>query len=112
MNLPDLLVKEIGLSKNCEYSITIANNGSAGVPESSYSGNNSVSIQLSMGHTHALTIELRALDPKGQLKSPGGTVTYVWAPIIASKQFDLDSPKIKVVVDPTVVGGVVAPWWN
>ena len=100
VKLPDLQVKQISLSKNCELSVTIANIGSAGVPVSSYKGLQSVSIQLFKGHVTGHVIGLEVFDPLGKLKSPGGTATYVWPAVLASNNFDVKPPKIKVVVDP------------
>ena len=100
MKLPDLVVKQISLSKKCELEVTIANIGIAGVPDSSYQGVQSVSIQLFSGHVLGPSVGLKVFDPLGKLKSPGGTATYAWPGVIVSNGFDVNLPKIKVVVDP------------
>lgn len=99
IKLPDLQVTQISLSKKCELEVTIANIGSAGVPNSAYLGVPSVVIQLFKGHVPGPTIDLKKFDPLGKLKSPGGTATYVWPAVIASAGFDVNPPKIKVVAD-------------
>jgi hypothetical protein len=100
VNLPDLQVKQISLSKNCELEVTIANIGAAGVPDSAYQGVQGVSIQLFYGHVTGPWISLAAFDPLGKLKSPGKTATYTWPAVIASRGINAILPKIKVVVDP------------
>lgn len=100
LKLPDLLVKEISLSKKCELEVTIANIGTAGVPASAYLGIKSVAVQLFKGHIPGPVIGLNAFDPLGKLKSPGGTATYVWPGVAVANGPDVNLPKFKVVVDP------------
>jgi hypothetical protein len=98
--LPDLLVQQISLSKNCQLEVTIANIGPAGVPDSSYLGVQSVSIQLFSGHVTGPVIGLKVFDPLGKLKSPGGVATYAWPAVNIFNGLDVKPPKIKVIVDP------------
>jgi hypothetical protein len=100
MKLPDLQVKQISVSKNCGLEVTVANIGLGGVPDSAYQGIPSVSIQLFSGHGLGPSVGLNVFDPLGKLKSPGGTVTYAWPGVIVSMGFDVNPPKIKVVIDP------------
>jgi len=98
--LPDLLVQQLYLSKNCGLEVIIANIGSAGVPDSSYQGVQGVVVQLFNGHILGPVVSLKVFDPLGKLKTPGGTATYAWPGVIVSKGLDVNPPKIKVVVDP------------
>lgn len=100
VKLPDLSVKQISLLKNCQLEVTIANIGSAGVPDSAYQGVQGVSIRLFRGHVAGPEIGLKVFDPLGKLKSPGGTATYVWPNALAANNFDVNPPKIKVIADP------------
>lgn len=102
--LPDLVVRDIRLIKNCKIQVTIANIGTAGVPSSYYDNPDAVAVQMYKGSQPWGGIILSGFDPAGKLKSPGGVATHVWFPLAANLNLSPGTHSIKVIVD---VGGVL-----
>ena len=97
--LPDLVVKDIRLIKNCKIQVTIANIGTAGVPSSYYDNPNAVAVQMYKGSQPWGGMILSMFDPAGKLKSPGGVATHVWFPLAANLNLSPGTHSIKVIVD-------------
>jgi len=97
--LPDLVVKDISLVQDCKMKVTIANVGAGGVPPAGYDMSNGVGIQMYRFSDPWGGIRLGAVDPGGNLKSPGGTVSWIWFPGAANLNLTPGVQSIKVVVD-------------
>jgi hypothetical protein len=78
--LPDLIVKDMQLTRQCKIRLTIANAGNRGVPESAYHKTKGAAIQMWEGSKAWGGIRLFAVDPGKKLKTPGGEVTFTWFP--------------------------------
>ena len=102
--LPDLIVRDIRLIKNCKIQVTIANIGTAGVPSSYYDNPNAVAVQMYKGSQAWGGMILKMFDPVGKLKSPGGVATHVWFPLAANLNLSPGTHSLKVIVD---AGGVL-----
>lgn len=102
--LPDLVVRDIRLIKNCKIQVTIANIGTAGVPSSYYDNPNAVAVQMYKGSQAWGGMILKMFDPAGKLKSPGGVATHVWFPLAANLNLGPGIHSLKVTVN---VGGVL-----
>lgn len=97
--LPDLQMKEISLSKNCELQATIANIGKGGVPDSAYNMLGGVVIKVFKGIKLMNSIGLKDFDPKKKLKNPGEMVTYVWPSSKVSTVYSQFNKEFRVVAD-------------
>jgi hypothetical protein len=97
--LPDLIVRDIRLVKNCKIQVTIRNIGTAGVPDSYYDLPNAVGVQMYKGTQPWGGIILKGFDPAGHLKSPGGTATHIWFPGAANLNLPAGTHTLKVIVD-------------
>jgi hypothetical protein len=97
--LPDLVVRDIRLIKNCKIQVTIANIGTAGVPSSYYDNPDAVAVQMYKGSQAWGGMILKMFDPAGKLKSPGGIATHVWFPLAANLNLSPGTHSIKVIVD-------------
>jgi hypothetical protein len=102
--LPDLVVRDIRLIKDCKIEVTIANIGTAGVPSSYYDNPNAVAVQMYKGSQASGGMILKMFDPAGKLKSPGGVAAHVWFPLAANLNLSPGTHSLKVTVD---VGGVL-----
>jgi hypothetical protein len=103
--MPDLVVKDIKLIKNCKIEVTIKNIGTAGVPDSYYE---TVSVQMFKENQPWGGIILKGFDPTGKLKVPGGTATHTWFPLAANLNLEAGTHSIKVIAD----NGSVLPELN
>jgi hypothetical protein len=97
--LPDLVVKDIRLIKDCKIQVTIANIGTAGVPDSYYDNPNAVAVQMYKGTQPWGGMILKMFDPAGNLKAPGGVATHVWFPLAANLNLSAGTHSLKVTVD-------------
>jgi hypothetical protein len=97
--IPDLIVKDIRLVKGCKIAVTLKNIGTAGVPSSYYSLPNAVGVQMYKNSKPWGGIILSGFDMAGNLKSPGGTATWIWFPKAANLNLTSGTHSIKVVVD-------------
>ena len=97
--LPDLIVRDIRLIKDCKIEVTIRNIGTAGVPPSYYNLPNAVGVQMYKGTQPWGGIILKGFDPAGKLKAPGGTATHIWFPRAANLDLTPGTHSIKVIVD-------------
>ncbi len=97
--LPDLVVKDIRLIKDCKIQVVIANIGSAGVPDSYYDNPDAVAVQMYKGSQPWGGMILKMFDPAGHLKSPGGVATHVWFPLAANLNLTPGIHSIKVIAD-------------
>lgn len=97
--MPDLIVSNINLIKDCKIEITIKNIGTSGVPASGYDLNTGAGIQMYNGAKAWGGIRLGAIDLLGRLKTPGNSVKYVWFPQAANLALGAGTHSIKVVVD-------------
>ncbi len=97
--LPDLIVSDIQLDKDCHILITIKNSGPGGVPDSGYHSKTGAAIQVYKGSKAWGGMRLAAFDPAGNLKNPGGSVTKAWFPDAANLDLGPGTHTIKVVVD-------------
>ncbi|MCP5107900.1 MAG: hypothetical protein GY950_31215 [bacterium] len=97
--LPDLIVRDIRLIRNCKIQVTVKNIGTAGVPASYYDNPKAVAVQMYNGGKPWGGIILKGFDPAGKLKSPGGTATHIWFPRAANLNLGAGTHSIKVVVD-------------
>lgn len=97
--LPDLIVSNIKLIKNCKIKITIKNIGTAGVPDSGYDLHKGAGIQMVKGSKAWGGIRLGAIDSTGLLKTPGGSVQHVWFPEAKNLALGCGTHSLKVIVD-------------
>ncbi len=97
--LPDLVVSDIRLVKDCKIKITIKNIGNSGVPNSGYNMQNGAAIQMYKGNQAWGGIRLGAIDSGKKLQQPGGTVSYIWFPNAANLDLGPGIHSIKLVVD-------------
>ena len=97
--LPDLIVRNIRLIKNCKIQVTLRNIGQAGVPASYYNLPKAVGVQMYVDGNPGGGIILSGFDSAGKLKSPGGTATWTWFPNAANLNLSSGVHSIKVVVD-------------
>ena len=97
--LPDLVVKDIRTIEDCKMKVTIANIGNTGVPATGYDLKNGVAIQMYRFSDPWGGIRLGAVDTGGNLKSPGGVVSWIWFPGAANLNLSPGVQSIKVVVD-------------
>jgi hypothetical protein len=96
--LPDLIVRDIELVKDCWIKVTLQNIGAGGVPASIYSGNYSA-VQMYKGNQPHGGMVLRVFDPNGLLKTPGASVSNVWFYGSPGLNLDPGTHAIKVIVD-------------
>ncbi len=97
--LPDLIVKDIRLIKDCKIEVTVKNIGTAGVPPSYYNLPNAVGVQMYKGTKPWGGIILKGFDPAGNLQAPGGTASHIWFPKAANLDLTPGTHSIKVIVD-------------
>lgn len=97
--LPDLVVRDIQLDKDCNIIVTIKNIGTAGAPNSGYDPATGASIQVYKGSQAWGGLRLGAFDPAGRLKKPGASVKQVWFPEAKNLDLEPGTHSIKVVVD-------------
>jgi len=97
--LPDLVVRDIQLDKDCNIIVTIKNIGTAGAPSSGYDPATGASIQVYKGSQAWGGLRLGAFDPAGRLKKPGASVKQVWFPEAKNLDLEPGTHSIKVVVD-------------
>jgi hypothetical protein len=97
--LPDLVVKDIRLIKDCKIQVTIANIGTAGVPASYYDLPDAVAVQMYNGSQPWGGMILKMFDPAGNLKAAGGVATHVWFPKATNLNLSPGTHSIKVIAD-------------
>ena len=98
--LPDLKVKSITLTKDCQIKVTLKNVGNGVIPASIYSGDHPISIvQMYKDNQPHGGMMLRSFDPKGLLRMPGGVASKVWFPNTPNLAFGSGTHVIEVVVD-------------
>jgi hypothetical protein len=97
--LPDLVVKDIRLKRDCTIQVTIANIGSAGVPAAKYNNPGAVGIQMYKGNQPWGGMILSMFDPAGSLQAPGGVDRHVWFPDAANLKLSPGTHSLKVIVD-------------
>ncbi len=97
--LPDLVVKDISLIRDCKIQVTIANIGTAGVPDSYYDLPDAVAVQMYKEAQPWGGMILKMFDPAGNLKAPGGIATHVWFPLAANLNLTPGTHSIKVIAD-------------
>lgn len=99
VKLPDLIVSDIKLIKDCKIEITLKNIGTAGVPASGYDLHKGAGIQMYKSGKAWGGIRLGAVDRSGRLKTPGNSVKHVWFPGAANLALGAGTHSIKVIVD-------------
>jgi hypothetical protein len=97
--MPDLIVRDIKLIKDCKIEVTIKNIGTAGVPDSYYDLPDAVGVQMYNGTQAWGGIILKGFDPAGKLKVPGGEAAHVWFPLAANLNLGPGTHSIKVIAD-------------
>lgn len=97
--LPDLIVKDLRLARDCRLLVTIANAGNGGVPESAYHRTQGAAVQMYRGSKAWGGIRLFAVDPGKKLKSPGTEVTHTWFPNAANLKLKPGVHPMRAVVD-------------
>jgi len=97
--LPDLVVQNVSLEPGCKIRVSIANIGTAGVPDAGYDLGSGVAIQMYKGALPWGGIRLGAIDPTGLLKTPGNSVSWVWFPAAANLDLARGVHLLKLVVD-------------
>jgi hypothetical protein len=78
--MPDLIVSDIRLIKDCKIQITIKNIGTAGVPASGYVLSKGAGIQMYKGGKPWGGVRLGVIDPSRRLTTPGSVVKHIWFP--------------------------------
>lgn len=99
LRLPDLVVSDIRLVKNCQIQVTVKNIGRAGVPSSYYNLPKAVGVQMYRNGKPWGGLILKGFDPAGKLKRPGGEATYIWFPQAENLKLGPGPHSIKVIVD-------------
>jgi hypothetical protein len=94
--LPDLMISNISLANNCLIKFYIKNIGKGGVPAASYSNKSKGFLKMYSGNKFIGGMSLKAVDPSGSLKKPGGSVRGIASP---SKLELSGRHSIKVVLD-------------
>jgi hypothetical protein len=97
--MPDLIVSNIRLIKECQIEVTVKNVGTAGVPAAKYNLPDAVGVQMYRGDKPWGGIILSGFDPDGKLQSPGGSASWIWFPRAANLQLKPGAHSLKVVVD-------------
>jgi len=97
--LPDLIVSNIVLVKDCKVKITIKNIGLAGVPDTGYHMNQGAAVQMYKNNAPWGGIRLGAIDPTKKLKTPGASVSHIWFPNAANLYLGPGIHSISVEVD-------------
>jgi len=97
--MPDLIVSNIRLVRDCNIQITIKNNGNGAVPESAYHRTKGAIIQMYKDGIPWRGIRLFAMDPYRKLKTPGKSITYIWYPRARNLKLTPGTHTIMVVVD-------------
>ncbi len=96
-DLPDLVVKDIQVTNNCELIVTIANIGKAGIPSSYYK---KIALQMYVDGKAGGGMILSLFDPKFILTKPHQEVTMNWFPTATKGRIGDRLPhKIKLIVD-------------
>jgi len=99
VQLPDLIVRDIKLIKDCKIQITIMNIGNAKIPESGYDLKNGAAVQMYKENTPWGGIRLGAIDPTRKLNTPGASITHVWFPKAINLNLTPGWHSIKLIVD-------------
>jgi len=73
---PDLTVTGLSVDQQCLLKVTLKNNGSGQLPDSSYQSGSSPTLQLYKNNQPFGAWGLPAIDPGRALLQPGGTVTW------------------------------------
>ncbi|MBN2369711.1 MAG: hypothetical protein JXO72_04425 [Vicinamibacteria bacterium] len=97
--LPDLIVSNVRLVKGCEIEVTLKNVGAAGVPAANYNLPDAVGVQMHRNGKPWGGIILSGFDTGGNLKSPGGSASWIWFPQAENLKLKPGSHSLKVVVD-------------
>lgn len=96
--LPDLIVEDMGLNDECQFQITLKNNGTGGVQTSGYDPKKGIKIQVYNGGSPWGETPLATFDRTGKLKRPGGQVEMPWFPDSPIYHLGPGSHQIKVTV--------------
>jgi hypothetical protein len=97
--VPDLVVKDIRLIQDCKIEVTIANIGTAGVPDSYYDLPDAVAVQMYKGSQPWGGMILKMFDPNKHLTTAGGVATHVWFPLATNLNLTPGTHSIKVIAD-------------
>lgn len=99
--LPDLVVSDISLVKECWIKVTVRNIGAAGLPNWVYSGPQAAQATIQMykdgGPWGGMAIKV--FDPAGKLKTPGASVTGLWFKGSPGLELPSGAHTVKVIVD-------------
>ena len=93
--LPDLVVQEIRVLKECELEVTIANKGNGSIPSSLY---NSIVIQMFVDNKTGGAMVLGVFDPNKKLQNPGSSVTINWFPTATKSRIGDKLPHMITVI--------------
>ncbi|MCD4741444.1 MAG: hypothetical protein K8R67_03025 [Desulfobacteraceae bacterium] len=97
--LPDLIVSNIVLIKDCKIKVTIKNISRAGVPDIGYHMTKGTAVQMYKNNVPWGGIRLGAIDPAEKLKTPGASVSHIWFPGAANLNLGPGTHSVKVEVD-------------
>lgn len=97
--LPDLMVEDISLDKECRIGITLKNIGKGEMPLAGYDSRKGVVIQVYKGGQQWGALPLKIFDRQGRLKKPGSLMKQTWYP--QTEKFHLEPGRhpIRVVLD-------------
>jgi len=96
--LPDLVVRNLRLIKDCKIEVTIQNRGGP-LPDSAYHPTQGAAVQMYNGTQPWGGLRLAGIDPTKKLKNTGASVNHVWFPGAANLQLTAGTHTIKVTVD-------------
>ncbi len=96
--LPDLVVRDLRLLKDCKIQVTLQNRGGP-LPDSAYNPTQGAAVQMYNGSQPWGGLRLAGIDPAKTLKTPGASVSHVWFPMAANLQLAAGTHTIKVTVD-------------
>jgi len=97
--LPDLQVKKLWLSADCNIYMKIVNNGPGHLKPSAYDLKNGAAIQMYRNGKPWGGIRLGAIDKNKVLKNPGSGIVHKWFPGTANLQLPAGGSLLKVTVD-------------
>lgn len=96
---PDLVVRDIRLVDDCKIQVTLANVGTAGVPDTGYHNTQGAAVQMYKGAQPWGGIRLVFVDPTKKLKTAGQSVSTLWFPAAANLKLTPGPHVLSVVVD-------------
>lgn len=97
--MPDLIVRDIRLIKDCKIKVTLKNIGNGSIAETYYKNPKAVAVQMYKDGKPWGGLILDMFDKHRKLKNPGGMASWIWFPRASNLDLGAGKHKIRVVVD-------------